>query len=149
MEVITVERVIAAPVEEVFGWLADAGNYPRSPVVLTARLARPGVGDPYGREAVRVLIWVIGWFRERVTAYRPPHSFEYVVERSFPPARHEGGKVTCAAVPGGTKVVWTTVAEIRVPFGAGVLTRVVAKPVIAFVFGRVLAAADRALSVAR
>ncbi|MFC3965123.1 SRPBCC family protein [Nocardia jiangsuensis] len=145
MEVITVERVIDAPVEQVFDWLADAGNYPRSPVVLRARLVRPGVGAPYGEGAVRVLVWVIGWFRERVTAYRPPHEFEYLVERSFPPARHEGGKLTFTAVPGGTAVVWTTTAEIRVPFGAGVLTRVVAKPVIAFVFGRVLAAADRAL----
>ncbi|UGT61694.1 SRPBCC family protein [Nocardia asteroides] len=137
--------MINAPVERVFDWLADAGNYPRSPVVLRARLVRPGAQAPYGEGAVRVLVWVIGWFRERVTAYRPPHEFEYLVERSFPPARHEGGRLTCTAVPGGTAVVWTTTAEIRVPFGAGVLTRVVAKPVIAFVFGRVLAAADRAL----
>ncbi|MFC8047878.1 SRPBCC family protein [Nocardia sp. NPDC057353] len=145
METIEVDRVIAAPVDEVFAWLADAGNYPRAGVVLRAWLTAPGVDAPFGRDAVRTLIWVIGWFRERITAYRPPHEFEYLVERSFPPARHEGGRLTCTAVPGGTAVVWTTIAELRVPFGAGVLTRAVAKPVISFAFGRVLAAADRAL----
>ncbi|MEV0295056.1 SRPBCC family protein [Nocardia sp. NPDC050710] len=145
METITVERVVAAPIDKVFEWLAEADNYPRSRVVLRERLVQQGDGAPYGRDAIRVLIWVIGWFRERITAYRPPHEFEYLVERSFPPSRHEGGRLTFTEVPGGTRVVWTTTAEMRLPFGAAAVTRLLVAPVISFVFGRVLAAADRAL----
>ncbi|WP_216917615.1 SRPBCC family protein [Nocardia noduli] len=145
METITVERVIDAPIDRVFEWLSVASNYTRAPIVLRERLVRPGTDAPYGEGAVRVLTWVIGRFRERITAYRPPHEFEYLVERSFPPSRHEGGKLTFTEVDGGTSVVWTTVAEVRLPFGAGVVTRIVVKPVISYVFRRVLTAADRDL----
>ena len=51
MQTVTVERVVAAPVAEVFEWLSDASNYTRSPLVL-ARLAQPGEDAPYGLGAV-------------------------------------------------------------------------------------------------
>ncbi|MFD6160914.1 SRPBCC family protein [Nocardia sp. NPDC060256] len=146
METITIERVIAAPVEDVFEWLADASNYPRVTwVVLRQRLATPGEDAPYGRNAIRKLLWVVGWFEERITSYDPPHEFGYLVERSIPPSRHEGGKLTFTAVPGGTRVVWTTTAEVRLPFAA-TLTRVLVKPGVTFIFGKVLAAAEADLT---
>ncbi|AJE83557.1 hypothetical protein SLNWT_3181 [Streptomyces albus] len=145
METMTAERVIAAPAEEVFQWLATTSNYTRSPLVLRARLARPGEGAPYGVGAVRLHTWLIGWFRERVTTYHPPHDFDYVVERCFPPARHGGGRLTFTEVPGGTRVVWTTTAQVRLPFGA-LLTRRLVKPLLVRVFGRILDAADAALT---
>ncbi|MBL1077169.1 SRPBCC family protein [Nocardia sp. 2] len=146
MQTITVERVIAAPPAAVFDWLANAQNYPRSRVVLRNRLARKGTDAPYGRDAVRVLTWVIGWFRERITSYNPPHDFGYLVERSFPPSRHEGGALTFTEVDGGTRVTWTTTGQIAAPFAADTLTRLLMKPVVTFAFGGVLAAADRELS---
>lgn len=76
----TVERVVHAPADEVFDWLADAGNYPSSRVVLRARLVTAGAGAPYGPGAVRALLWFMGWFRERITSYERPHRFGYVVE---------------------------------------------------------------------
>lgn len=145
MHTITVEHTVAAPIGPVFEWLSDASNYTRSPVVLRARLTHHGVDAPYGRDAVRVLTWVMGRFRERITAYHPPHDFAYLVERSFPPSRHEGGAVTLSEIPGGTKVVWTTTAQIALPFGADAMTRTVAAPVISWAFRHILRTADRAL----
>ncbi|MGW1195489.1 SRPBCC family protein [Streptomyces sp. NPDC002536] len=145
METVTVRRVIAAPIADVFDWCAVSTHYTRTPYVLRARLARPGAGAPYGVGAVRLHTWLIGWFRERITAYNPPYAFDYVVERCFPPARHELGRMTFTAVAEGTLVVWTTTTEVRLPFGAAI-TRVLAGPVVSHVFGKILDAADTALT---
>ncbi|ARZ68604.1 hypothetical protein SMD11_2957 [Streptomyces albireticuli] len=142
----TVERVVHAPIDEVFDWLTTTTNYTRSPMVLRCRLTRRGETAPYGVGAVRVHLWTIGWFRERITGYEPPYSTEYVVERSLPPARHELGRMTFSEVDGGTRVVWTTRAEIPVPLLGPFLTRRVAKPIITGTFRNILDAADSALS---
>ncbi|MFF0626796.1 SRPBCC family protein [Streptomyces sp. NPDC004296] len=118
METVTVRRVIAAPIADVFEWCATSTHYTRSPFVLRARLARPGAGAPYGVGAVRLHTWLIGWFRERITACNAPCDFDYVVDRSFPPARHELGRMTFTEVAEGTLVVWTTVCQVPAPFGA-------------------------------
>ncbi|MGW2817806.1 SRPBCC family protein [Streptomyces sp. NPDC001415] len=144
METLTVRRVIAAPIADVFAWCATSTNYTRSPYVLKARLARPGAGAPYGVGAVRLHTWTIGYFRERITAYDAPHSFDYTVERSIPASRHEFGRMTFTEVDGGTEVVWTTRFEVRVPFGA-TLTRL-AKPLVTHVFANILTTAARALT---
>ncbi|WEB44352.1 SRPBCC family protein [Streptomyces yunnanensis] len=146
METLTVQRVIAAPIADVFGWCATTTNYTRTPFVLKARLARPGRNAPYGVGAVRLHTWAIGWFRERIATYNPPYDFDYVVERSFPPARHELGRMTFTEVPGGTLVAWTTTFQVPLPLVGAALTRVVAKPVVAHVFGKILDAADTALT---
>ncbi|MFE6690181.1 SRPBCC family protein [Streptomyces sp. NPDC057743] len=146
METLTVRRVIAAPIAEVFRWCATTTNYARTPFVLKARLARPGQGAPYGVGAVRLHTWLIGWFRERITVYNPPYDFDYAVERSFPPARHELGRMTFTEVPGGTLVAWTTAFQLPLPVVGAALTRALAKPIVAHVFGRILDAADTALT---
>ncbi|MFD0417396.1 SRPBCC family protein [Streptomyces sp. NPDC127108] len=146
METMIVERVVAAPVEEVFDWLTTTTNYTRSPLVVRCRLDRPGESAPYGVGAVRNHLWLIGWFRERITHYDPPYATEYVVDRSFPPSRHELGRMTFEEVEGGTLVRWTTRAEIPVPLLGGFLTRRVARPIITRTFGNILDAANSALS---
>ncbi|KAA9166540.1 SRPBCC family protein [Amycolatopsis acidicola] len=145
METVTVRRTIAAPIDEVFEWCATTTNYTRTPLVLRAKLAKHGDGAPYGVGAIRLHTWVIGWFSERITAYHPPYGFDYHVDRSIPPARHELGRMTFAETPGGTEVVWTSTMQVRLPFGAAI-TRAVAKPVLGYVFGKILDAADTALS---
>ncbi|WP_035791905.1 SRPBCC family protein [Kitasatospora mediocidica] len=146
METMTVERVIDAPVADVFAWLTTTTNYTASPLILRCRLTGRGEGAPYGVGAVRSHLWLIGWFRERITRYDPPYATEYVVERSLPPARHELGRMTFAEVDGGTLVRWTTRAEIPVPLFGALLTRHFAKPVITRTFRNILAAADSALT---
>ncbi|MBU9764817.1 SRPBCC family protein [Mycobacterium sp. TNTM28] len=141
MQTVTVERTIAAPPEAVFDFLSNAANFTRSPLVLRQRLAEPGQGAPYGQGALRILFWVIGWFRERITAYDAPRSFDYSVERSFPPSEHRFGRVSFAAVDGGTHVTWTTTFRVKFPLIGGVLTRWVGRPVLSRVFNDVLDAA--------
>jgi polyketide cyclase/dehydrase/lipid transport protein len=148
VETVTVRRVIAAPIDDVFDWCATTTNYTRSRLVLRARLARPGQGAPYGVGAVRLHTWLIGWFRERITAYQRPREFDYVVERSVPPARHEFGRMTFTEVAGGTQVIWTTRVGLPGPFGDALVRRV-ASPVVAAVFARILDAADAALTARR
>ncbi|MFF4695083.1 SRPBCC family protein [Streptomyces chattanoogensis] len=146
METMTVERLIDAPIDEVFAWLTTTTNYTRSPLVLRCRLTRPGRTAPYGVGAVRSHLWLIGWFRERITHYDAPHATEYVVERSLPPSRHELGRMTFTEVDGGTLVRWTTRAEIPLPLLGGLLTRRFARPIITRTFGNILNAADTALA---
>lgn len=146
MQTVTLERRIAAPVEAVFDWISNAHNYTRTVLVLHEHRARDGADAPYGLGAVRVLGWLIGWFWERITAYDAPHSFEYDVYRSIPPSRHEGGRVSFTEIDGITTVVWTSTFEVRLPILGALLTRM-ARPVVAFSFGRVLAAAARALEL--
>jgi uncharacterized protein YndB with AHSA1/START domain len=148
MQTVTVERVIAAPIAEVFEWLSQASNYTQSPVVLRERLVRRGEDAPYGLGAVRQLTWVFGWFRERITAYRPPHEFHYLVERSLPPIRHEDGRLTFTDVPGGTQVHWTTTVQLRAPVASAAATRLLGRRVILFGFGKILDAANAALAPA-
>ncbi|MBH0777951.1 SRPBCC family protein [Nocardia bovistercoris] len=150
METVTVERTIAAPPSAVFDWISNAHNYTRIGMVLHERLAVRGDTAPYGRGAVRVLIWAVGCFWERITAYDPPHSFEYHVYRSIPPSRHEGGRVDFAAAEdGGTRVRWTTTAELRLPLAGAYLTRRVMRPLLRYAFDRVLDEAARAVAPGR
>jgi uncharacterized protein YndB with AHSA1/START domain len=148
MQNISVERVVAAPIAEVFEWLSDASNYTQSRFVVRERLVQHGENAAYGLDAVRQLTWVFGWFRERITAYRPPHQFDYLVERSFPALRHEGGRLEFTEVSDGTRVIWTTTVELRLPVGAAAATRLFGRPLIAYTFGKVLDAADAALAPA-
>lgn len=146
METMTVERVIDAPIDDVFAWLTTTTNYTRSPLVLRCRLTRRGEGAPYGVGAVRSHLWVVGRFRERITRYDPPYATDYVVERSWPPSRHELGRMTFTEVEGGTLVRWTTRAEVRLPLLGPVLTRLLMRPVVSRTFGNILATADTALT---
>lgn len=146
MQTITVERTIAAPQDEVFEFMSNAANFTRSPLVLRQRLAEPGLQAPYGQGAVRILIWTIGWFRERITAYDAPRSFDYSVERSFPPSEHRHGRVGFAAVDGGTHVTWTTTFRVKLPLIGGAMTRWVGRPMLTRVFNDVLDAATADLT---
>jgi uncharacterized protein YndB with AHSA1/START domain len=149
LETITVDRVIAAPINDVFTWLTTTANYTASPMVLRCRLARPGADAPYGLGAVRVHLWLIGWYRERITRYEPPYVTEYAVDRSVPASRHELGRMTFTEVDGGTRVEWTTRAEARIPLVGRLVTRVLGRRVIAGTFRRILQAADAALTQGR
>nr|WP_202447807.1 SRPBCC family protein [Streptomyces sp. SID5468] len=142
----TVEHVIDAPIGEVFAWLTTTTNYTGSPLVLRCRLARRGARAPYGVGAVRSHLWVMGWFRERITHYDPPYATEYVVERSLPPSRHELGRMTFTEVDGGTRVCWTTRAEMRLPVLGAPLTRLLVRPVLTGTFRNILRTAEKALA---
>ncbi len=107
---IHVERTIAAPVEQVFDWLADPANLAAAPLALKAGYAKDSSGP--GAGAVREVIGVGTWFREEITAYDRPRSYSYLIVRSFPPFNHNGGTLTFTASGSGstegTHVEWLT-----------------------------------------
>jgi hypothetical protein len=103
---IHLERTIAAPVEEVFDWLADPVNLAAAPLVLKAGYAKDSSGP--GAGAVREVTGVGTWFREEITAFDRPSSYSYLIVRSFPPFDHEGGTLTFAASGDATRVDWLT-----------------------------------------
>ncbi|SOJ56030.1 hypothetical protein MSIMFB_03507 [Mycobacterium simulans] len=68
---IHLERTIAAPVEQVFDWLADPVNLATAPLALRAGYAKDS--SPPGAGAVREVVGVGMRFREEITAYERPH----------------------------------------------------------------------------
>ncbi len=103
---IHLERTIAAPVERVFDWLADPANLAAAPLALKAGYAKDSPG--HGAGALREVAGVGMWFREEITAYDRPHSYTYLIIRSFPPFNHDGGTLTFTAAGDGTHVDWLT-----------------------------------------
>ncbi len=103
---INLQRTIAAVPERVFDWLADPPNLAIAPLVLKADYANDSPG--HGAGAVREVVGVGTWFREEITAYDRPHSYSYLIVRSFPPFNHEGGTLTFTAAGEGTQVDWVT-----------------------------------------
>jgi uncharacterized protein YndB with AHSA1/START domain len=101
---IHLERTIAAPADQVFDWLADPANLAAAPLALKAGYAKDSSGTGVG--AVRKVVGVGTWFREEITAYDRPHSYSYLIVRSFPPFNHEGGTLTFTASGDGTHVDW-------------------------------------------
>ena len=106
MVTLHIERTIAAPPQQVFDWLADPAALTAAPLVLKARFAK-GWSQP-GEGAIREVTAVNTWFREELTAYDPPHSYSYLILRSFPPFNHEGGTLTFRPSANGTHVDWVT-----------------------------------------
>jgi uncharacterized protein YndB with AHSA1/START domain len=77
-----VERTIAAPVEQVFDWLADPTNLAAAPLVPKAAYAKDSPG--HGAGVVREVVGVGVWFREEITAFDRQRSYSYLILRSFP-----------------------------------------------------------------
>jgi uncharacterized protein YndB with AHSA1/START domain len=137
-----VERTIAASPERVFDWLADPANLAAAPLILRGgwakRSSEPGAG------AMREVIGVGTWFREEITAYDPPRSYSYLIERSFPPLNHEGGTLTFTPSDDGTRVDWRSNYTHPVRAG-GKLMEAVSRPLLRSNFLAILAACAKAL----
>ncbi len=101
---IHLQQTIAAPVEEVFDWMTDPANLAAAPLTVSAGWAK-GFSAP-GAGALREVTAIGAWFREEITAYDRPHSYSYLIIRSFPSFRHEGGTLTFTASGDGTHVDW-------------------------------------------
>ena len=103
---IHLERTIEAPVDQVFDWLADPGSLAAAPLAFKGYWAK-GTSGP-GPGALREVIGAGNWFREEITAYDRPHSYSYLIVKSFPPFNHDGGTLTFTAFGEKTHVDWLT-----------------------------------------
>ena len=77
-----------------------------APLVIKAGWAKDSSGT--GAGAVREVTGLGTWFREEITAYDPPHSYTYLIVRSFPAFKHDGGTLTFTPSGNGTHVDWLT-----------------------------------------
>ncbi|OBA80175.1 polyketide cyclase [Mycobacterium sp. 1164966.3] len=139
---IHLERTIAAPVEEVFDWLADPANLAAAPLVFRAGYAKGSPGP--GAGVVREVTGAGTWFREDITAYDRPRSYTYLIVRSFPPFNHEGGTLTFTESGDGTRVDWLTNYTHPV-WAGGKLLEAVSRPVLRSSFLAILDACAKAL----
>lgn len=132
---IRVERRIAAPVEQVFDWLADPAALVAAPLVITSGWAKNSPAE--GAGAVRE-VWGAGmWFREEITAYDRPHSYTYLIVRSVPGFDHEGGTLTFTPSGDGTQVDWLTNYTHPV-YAGGKLMEKVSRPLLRLSFQAIL-----------
>ncbi|QUR68100.1 SRPBCC family protein [Mycobacterium spongiae] len=138
---IHVERTIAAPVEQVFDWLADPVNFTTAPLVLKAGYAK---GCEPGAGAFREVTGVGMWGREEITAYDRPHSYSYLIVRAFPRFDHRGGTMTFTPSGDGTHVDWRSNYTHPVYVG-GTLTEALSSRLLRSTFLRILSACARAL----
>ncbi|MET0453760.1 MAG: SRPBCC family protein [Mycobacterium sp.] len=99
-----VERTIAAPPERVFEWLANPASLTAVPLVIRAGWVK-GTSAP-AAGAVREVTGIGIWFREEITAYDAPRSYSYLILKSFPVFRHDGGTLTFTPKGDGTHVDW-------------------------------------------
>ncbi|MEO8815436.1 MAG: SRPBCC family protein [Mycobacterium sp.] len=137
-----VGRTIAAAPERVFNWLADPSGLTAAPLVLQARWAKGSLGP--GAGALRRVIGVGMWFREEITAYDRPHSYSYLILRSFPPFNHEGGTLTFTPSGGGTHVDWLT-CYTHPAYAGGRLLEAVSSRLLHRSFSAILAGCAKAL----
>jgi uncharacterized protein YndB with AHSA1/START domain len=137
-----VERTIAASPERVFDWLADPANLTAAPLFLKAGWAKGSSGPGVG--ALREVTGVGMRFREEITAYDAPRSYSYLVVRSFPASKHEGGTLTLTPSGDSTRVDWVSTYTVPVR-GGGKVMEAVSPPLFRSTFRAILAGCAKAL----
>jgi uncharacterized protein YndB with AHSA1/START domain len=146
METVVITRVINAPIERVFDVVADHANYAEFPGVTGSRLVREGHLQRNGVGAVREIESAGGWFQEEITAFEPPHRFEYRIVAARPELEHRGGSMLLARTAGGTSVTWTSTFHLRWPLIGGLATWLFA-PLVGRAFGAMLDDVERRIAL--
>lgn len=126
MQTVTVRHTIRAPIENVFDLISDHANYKQFPGVSDSKLVKPGSPGKNGAGAVRWVRSGLANFNEEITRFERPTRMDYLITRSFPPLRHQGGTVRLEKTPDGTLVTWTTTMEAKIPLLGRLLTPVFA-----------------------
>ncbi|CAM4085916.1 Polyketide cyclase / dehydrase and lipid transport [Mycobacterium basiliense] len=139
---IHLQQTIAAPLDQVFDWLADPASLATAPLVLKSDYAKGS--PPPGTGAVREVIGIGTWFREKITAFDRPRSYSYLIVRAIPPFDHEGGTLTFTASDAGTHVDWLTSYTHPTRAGGKVL-EALTRPLLRWSFRAILSGCAKAL----
>lgn len=103
-----------APIEQVFAAVSDHERFLNASDTRT-KLLQPGTTERNGLGCIReVAVGRRAWYVEEITAWEKPAYFEYTIRRASMPMRHEGSRLSFAAVAGGTDVQWTS--RFTIPF---------------------------------
>jgi hypothetical protein len=145
MRTASMRRSVAAPIDEVFDWIADGTNWASVPGMFYSRVQPVDGPEPNGVGSIREFAGGASKVREIVTGFERPRFMSYKALSSVPPTDHDGGSITFREIAGGTEVFWTTTFRIDAPVFAGLLTRLYARLVPMGMAG-VTRAAERALT---
>lgn len=113
-EVVTVERFIDHPVEEVFRRYTDHAGWSAWAGFGEVRLVREGAPERDGVGSVRAFSLAPG-LREEVTRFEPPGRMEYRVVEGPAPITDHLGEVLFESEGRGTRVTWRVSFRPKVP----------------------------------
>jgi uncharacterized protein YndB with AHSA1/START domain len=122
MHRVEVERIIAAPPEEVFARYTDHAGWSEWAGAGKVSLAREGAPDRNGVGCVRAFESAFG-LQEEVIEFDPPRHMAYRVVRGGFPIKDHRGEVAFEPHPRGTRVVWSVRMGSRIPFTERALGR--------------------------
>ena len=114
---IKVERIVKAPIENVFEAISDHASYALYPAVGIANLLTEGDAEPNGKGALRTVETGVFKVWERITAFERPIHMQYKIERSKPfKIDHYEGIIDLKDLGDGTThVTWVSEGKIAVP----------------------------------
>lgn len=114
---INVERIVKAPIENVFEAISDHANYALYPSVGMANLLSEGDKERNGKGAMRTV--ETGAFKvwERITEFERPVHMQYHIERAKPiKMDHYKGVIDLEDLcDGTTRVTWVSEGKMCVP----------------------------------
>lgn len=113
---IEVDEFLRAPIDAVFEQLVDHENYASFDGVSSSKLTRRGDVERNGIGAQRRVRLGAAVLWEDIVGFERPTLFEYRIVKMMPPLiRHVLGRVSLSSTGEGTRVVWTSELELRVP----------------------------------
>jgi hypothetical protein len=119
---IEVDELLLAPIDAVFAQLVDHENYASFDGVASSRLTHVGVHERNGVGAQRRVRLGAAVLWEDIVAFERPTLLEYRIVKMMPPlVRHVLGRVSLSSTSEGTRAIWTSEFEVRVPGLAGLL----------------------------
>ncbi len=132
-----VEARSAAPVEEVWPLIGEAGRWKEWSFLDRTELVRRGAPDAEGVGALRRFTSRGVGSTEEVVAYEPPHHLGYAIVKGFP-VRHYRADVRLRPDGSGTHVTWSGTFDEKIP-GTGRILELVLRRMM----GRFAAGAAR------
>jgi hypothetical protein len=119
---VEVEELLRAPIEAVFDHLVDHENYASFEGVSSSTLTRVGERERNGVGAQRKVRLGAAVLWEDIVGFERPTLLEYRIVKLLPPiVRHVLGRVSLTPTSEGTRVIWTSVFEARIPLLGRVL----------------------------
>ena len=129
-----VEAHSAAPVEEVWPLIGEAGRWKEWSFLDRSELLRPGAPDAEGVGALRRFTSRGIGSTEEVVAFEPPHHLGYAIVKGFP-VRHYRADVQLRPEGTGTLITWSGTFDEKIPGSGRILELVLARMMGRFATG--------------
>lgn len=139
---IIISKLIEAPIEETFNWMAHSNNFSKAPWVFSSKWRD---SNNYNVGAVRNIFMLAGWYQEKITAFERNKRIQYRVLKSFPPVKQDFTEMKFEKVSRGTMVTWTIDIDVLVPIVGPIITQVAGK-LAAGLYSSILITGNRVLT---